>query len=120
MVEFCENLLVRHAGLLQLHLVVADALLVGLVHASRGNALEFCTVLHPQLIVFLLFGRHNLLQVCDHVVVDLDKGFVAFNCTRKVLIGTLLLEMLNLGPQSVGNLLRCSQRVQGLGQTKLL
>ena len=70
--------------------------------------------------ILSLFIIEHLLALTKHFHIDLSNRFGASNSLRKVLRGSFFLEFLNLAPDGIGNVVVCSNGVEGFWKTVLL
>lgn len=73
-------------------------------------------MLGPQLRVLLLLVGQVLLHSANHLAIEFDEGLGGVNLLLDSRESALLLEVLNLRPQVVGQRLASSKRLQCLWQ----
>lgn len=112
---FSVNLVISGHCHVDLALVVEQALLVLLVYSSRGRAVKLRSVLVPQIGIFFLFLVDRCLASVDDVKIDLAQTLSSSDSLREVLCRPLLLKVLNLLPDVIGNIIGCSEGVENLG-----
>ena len=111
--ELHLDLLVGGHSHLHLHGVVVETVLVGLIDCGGGRAVELLLVLGSQLRIFGFFRFDNLFASINHIRVN-DLGLLSSSDgLGEVLSGSLLLELLNLAPNVIGDISSCRQGVKG-------
>ncbi len=114
-----KNPFVGNTCLLQLHFVVLNRLLVSSINGSRGHSVDLCAILLSQLVVLLLLSLDAPLHICQQVIIYLDEHFVAFQGLGEISTSPFLLELFDLGPQLVRDLLLWCESLDRHGKAQL-
>lgn len=113
-------LLVGSRGHVHLPLVVEDLLLVRGIDGGRRWAVELGTVLLAESSVLSLFSVDDLFASSEHFHVELTDLISTLYSLREICCGSLLLELLDLRPDGVRDVVVGGERVESLGETVLL